>query len=106
MVVGDNKPFIAALITLDPDSLKTWATNNKKAGATAAELSKDPALMDVIQAAVDEANKVVSRAESIRKFTILPQDFTIADGQLTAKLSVKRHVINQQFAQEIADLFG
>ena len=106
MVVGDNKPFIAALITLDPDSLKTWATNNKKAGATLAELSKDPALIDVIQAAVDEANKVVSRAESIRKFTILPQDFTIADGQLTAKLSVKRHVINQQFAQEIADLFG
>ena len=106
MVVGNNKPFIAALITLDPDSLKTWATNNKKAGATAADLAKDPALIDVIQAAVDEANKVVSRAESIRKFTILPQDFTIADGQLTAKLSVKRHVINQQFAQEIADLFG
>ena len=106
MVVGDNKPFIAALITLDPDSLKTWATNNKKAGATAVDLAKDPALIDVIQAAVDEANKVVSRAESIRKFTILPQDFTIADGQLTAKLSVKRHVINQQFAQEIADLFG
>jgi len=106
MVVGDNKPFIAALITLDPDSLKSWARSNKKAVGSVAELSKDPALIDVIQAAVDEANKVVSRAESIRKFTILPIDFTIADGQLTAKLSVKRHVVNQQFAREIADLFG
>jgi len=106
MVVGDNKPFIAALITLDPDSVKSWATSNKKASTAVADLTTDPALIDVIQAAVDEANKVVSRAESIRKFTILPQDFTIADGQLTAKLSVKRHVVNQQFAQEIADLFG
>ena len=105
MVVGDNKPFIAALITLDPDSIKSWSKSNKKASASLAELTKDPALIDVIQTAVDEANKVVSRAESIRKFSILPQDFTIADGQLTAKLSVKCHVVNQQFAQEIADLF-
>ena len=106
MVVGDNQPFIAALITLDPDSIKSWVKSNKKAGAAIADLTTDPALIDVIQTAVDEANKAVSRAESIRKFTILPQDFTIADGQLTAKLSVKRHVVNQQFAQEIADLFG
>ncbi len=105
MVVGDNKPYIAALITLDPDSTKSWAKSNKKVGATISDLTKDSTLTDVIQTAVDEANKAVSRAESIRKFTILPQDFTIADGQLTAKLSVKRHVINQQFAQEIADLF-
>ena len=106
MVVGDNKPFIAALITLDPDSIKLWAKNNKKAGATLAELTTDSTLIDVIQTAVDEANKVVSRAESIRKFTILPIDFTCEGGQLTAKLSVKRHVVNQQFAQEIADLFA
>lgn len=106
MVVGDNKPFIAALITIDPDAIKSWATINKKSGATVAELTKDSTLNDVIQTAVDEANKAVSRAESIRKFTILPVDFTIADGQLTAKLSVKRHVVNQQFSKEIADLFG
>jgi long-chain acyl-CoA synthetase len=60
----------------------------------------------VIQSAVDETNKAVSRAESIRKFTILPVDFTIAGGQLTAKLSVKRHVVGQQFAREIDDLFA
>ena len=106
MVVGDNKPFIAALITLDPDSIKPWAVANKKEGASIAELAKDPTLLAVIQTAVDETNKAVSRAESIRKFTVLPVDFTIAGGQLTAKLSVKRHVVAQQFAREIDELFS
>jgi long-chain acyl-CoA synthetase len=106
MVVGDNKPFIAALITLDPDSIKPWAVANKKESASIAELAKDPTLLAVIQTAVDETNKAVSRAESIRKFTVLPVDFTIAGGQLTAKLSVKRHVVAQQFAREIDELFS
>ena len=106
MVVGDNKPFIAALITLDPDAIKPWASANKKEGATIVDLTKDPTLLAVIQTAVDEANKAVSRAESIRKFTVLPVDFTIPGGQLTAKLSVKRHVVAQQFAPEIDELFA
>jgi len=106
MVVGDNKPYIAAVITLDPDALRGWAITNKKGDVSVAALTNDSALLDVIQTAVDDANKAVSRAESIRKFTILPVDFTVAGGQLTAKLSVKRHVVNQQFAQEIADLFA
>ena len=80
--------------------------SNKKEGASIAELAKDPALLAVIQTAVDETNKAVSRAESIRKFTVLPVDFTIAGGQLTAKLSVKRHVVGQQFAREIDELFA
>ena len=105
MVVGDNKPFIAALITLDPETIKPWQVANKKESASILDLTKDPDLIAVIQTAVDEANKAVSRAESIRKFTILPVDFTIAGGQLTAKLSVKRHVVSQQFAKEIAELF-
>ena len=106
MVVGDNQPFIASLITIDQDALKTWVTANKKEGASLADLTNDPDLVSVIQTAVDEANKAVSRAESIRKFTILPTDFTIAGGQLTAKLSLKRHVIGKEFAAEIAALFA
>lgn len=106
MVVGDNKPFIAALITLDLDSLKPWVAIHKKEWTSVAELAKDPDLIAVIQTAVDEANKAVSRAESIRKFTILPTDFTIAGGQLTAKLSIKRHVIAQEFASDIAALYA
>ena len=106
IVVGDNQPYIAALVTIDPESIKGWITANKKDGATLAELTKDPDLIAVIQTAVDEANKAVSRAESIRKFTILPVDFTIAGGHLTAKLSVKRHVVQKEFAAEIAELFA
>ena len=94
------------MITLDPDSIKPWAVANKKEGASIAELAKDPTLLAVIQTAVDETNKAVSRAESIRKFTVLPIDFTIAGGQLTAKLSVKRHVVAQEFAREIDALFA
>ena len=106
LVVGDNKPFIAALVTLDADALKGWIVANKKDGATIAELANDPTLIAVIQTAIDEANKAVSRAESIRKFTILPTDFTVAGGQLTAKMSVKRHVVGQEFAAEIEALFA
>jgi long-chain acyl-CoA synthetase len=106
MVVGDNQPFIAALVTIDPDALKAWVANNKKDGASINDLINDPDLIAVVQTAVDEANKAVSKAESIRKFTILPVDFTIAGGHLTAKLSVKRHVVAKEFAQEIDALFS
>jgi len=106
MVVGDNQPFIAALVTLDPDALKAWVANNKKDGAAIGDLVNDPDLIAVIQTAVDEANKAVSKAESIRKFTLLPTDFTIAGGHLTAKLSVKRHVVAKEFAKEIDALFA
>jgi long-chain acyl-CoA synthetase len=105
MVVGDNQPFIAALVTLDPDALKAWVANNKKDGASMADLVNDPDLIAVVQTAVDDANKAVSKAESIRKFTLLPTDFTIAGGHLTAKLSVKRHVVAKEFAKEIEALF-
>jgi len=106
MVVGDNKPFIAALITIDADMSKGWIAAHKKDGATIESLRHDPDLIAVIQTAVDEANKAVSKAESIRKFTILGEDFTIAGGHLTAKLSVKRHVVAAEFAKEIDELYA
>jgi long-chain acyl-CoA synthetase len=105
VVVGDARPFIGALITIDQESLKPWIAANKKEGASMADLAVDPQLISVIQTAVDEANKAVSKAESIRKFRILTKDFTIAGGQLTAKLSVKRHVVAQEFASEIEALY-
>ena len=105
MVVGDNQPFIASLVTIDQDMLKGWIAANAKTGATISTLINDPDLIAVIQTAVDESNKAVSKAESIRKFTILADDFTIAGGELTAKLSLKRHVIAERYASEIAELF-
>ena len=106
MVVGDNQPFIASLITIDQDMLKGWIASTKKTGATLETLVNDSDLQAVIQTAVDEANKAVSKAESIRKFTILAKDFTIANGELTAKLSLKRHVIAEHYSNEIAALFA
>ena len=105
VVVGDNKPFIAVLITLDPEALPIWAHAQGKSGLSPAELRKDPQLLASIQAAVDEANKAVSKAESIRKFVILENDLTIASGHLTPKLSIKRNVVIADFAKQIEELY-
>jgi long-chain acyl-CoA synthetase len=106
MVVGDNRPFIAALITLDPEPLEHWKKQHgKPAGATPADLATDPDLLAELQAAVDDANKAVSRAESIRKFVILPVDFTTDNGYITPSLKVKRAVVAKDFAAEIEKLY-
>ncbi len=107
IVVGDNRPFIACLITLDVESLDHWKKQHGKPdGATAADLAADPELMSELQAAVDDANKAVSRAESIRKFRILAADFTEASGHLTPSLKVKRGIVSKDYAQEIDALYG
>jgi len=107
MVVGDGRPFVACLITLDPEALEFWkGQHGKSADASPAELADDPELLSEIQAAVDEANKAVSRAESIRKFHILGTDFTEASGHLTPSLKVKRSVVSKDFAAEIEKLYS
>jgi long-chain acyl-CoA synthetase len=106
MVVGDNRPFIACLITLDPEALDHWKRQHgKSADATAADLANDPDLLAEIQAAVDDANKAVSRAESIRKFTILPVDFTTDNDYITPSLKVKRALVARDFAADIEALY-
>jgi long-chain acyl-CoA synthetase len=107
MVVGDNKPYIAALVTLDPESLEQWkADHGKPAERTLAELRNDPDLVAEIQAAIDDANQAVSRAESIRKFEILSDDFTEGGGQLTPTLKVRRHVVLKQYADDVERLYS
>jgi long-chain acyl-CoA synthetase len=106
VVVGDAKPFIGALITIDQDALAIWASTQGKNGATLETLRSDPALVVAIQGAVDEANKAVSKAEAIRKFSILPVDLTIASGHLTPKMSIKRNVVIQDFAAEIEAIYS
>jgi long-chain acyl-CoA synthetase len=106
MVVGDQQPFIGALVTIDPEALPGWCERNgKPAGSSAAELVDDPELRGEIAAAVEEANKAVSRAEQIRKFRILPVDFTEAGGELTPTLKVKRAVVAKTFADDIAAIY-
>jgi long-chain acyl-CoA synthetase len=106
MVVGDNRPFIACLITLDPETLDHWKQQHgKPAGATAADLASDSDLLADLQSAVDEANLAVSRAESIRKFRVLPDDFTVENGYLTPSLKVKRALVAKDFAADIEALY-
>jgi long-chain acyl-CoA synthetase len=94
VVVGDRKPFIGALITLDPDMLAVWLNNNKEdAGLSLAQAAVNKVVLAEVQSAVDEANARVSRAESIRKFVVLPIELTEDDGYLTPKMSIKRDVI-------------
>jgi long-chain acyl-CoA synthetase len=107
MVVGDKQPFIAALITLDAEVLPAWcADHGKPAGISVADLIDDESLRAEVQDAVDDANKTVSRAETIRKFHILPVDFTEAGGQLTPSLKLKRAVVAKEFAAEIDSLYS
>jgi long-chain acyl-CoA synthetase len=107
VVVGDQKPFIAALFTLDPEMLPVWLNNNAEdAGMSIAQAAKNPKVLAEIQKSVDRANSKVSRAESIRKFIVLPTQFTEASGHLTPKLSIKRDVIFRDFALEIESMYG
>jgi long-chain acyl-CoA synthetase len=104
MVVGDNRNFISALITIDPDAFEFWRAQHDRTG-TIADLVDDPDLRAAVQEAVDDANKAVSRAESVRKFTILPEDFSEEGGQMTASLKIKRHVVAKQYAAQIDALY-
>jgi len=107
MVVGDGRPFVGVLVTIDEEAFGHWkARLGKPAGATVADLRDDPELNAEVQAAVDDANKAVSRAESIRKFRILDGDFTQEQGHLSAKLGIKRAVLAKEFAADIEALYS
>lgn len=104
IVVGDGQPFIAALITIDRESLPAWAEARGKTGSFAS-LLEDADLRAEIEAAVEEANKAVSKAESIRKFTILPDEWTEEGGQLTPSLKIRRNVVMREFKEDVAALY-
>jgi long-chain acyl-CoA synthetase len=106
MMVGDAKPFIGALITIDPEAFGAWKErNHKPADASVSDLATDPDLVAEVDAAVKQANLAVSHAESIRKFRILPVDFTEDTGELTPTLKVKRNVVAEKFASDIESIY-
>jgi long-chain acyl-CoA synthetase len=107
MVVGDNQPFIGALITIDPDAFGGWKQRNGKSpSASVGDLVNDPELRAEVDLAVKQANQAVSHAESIRKFRILPVDFTEHTGELTPTLKVKRKVVAEKFAGDIDAIYA
>lgn len=106
VVVGDQKPFISALVTLDSEMLPTWLSNNDEdSSMSLADAAQHPKVIAEVQRAVDAANSRVSRAESVRKFTILATEFSEASGHLTPKMSIKRHVITADFADVIEGMY-
>jgi len=105
IVVGDRRPYVACLVTLDEQMLATWSQNNGRTVTDLAAAVKDPVVRQEIQHAVDEANTAVSRAESIRRFTILDTDLTEADGHLTPKQSLRRSAVLRDFAVQVDDLY-
>lgn len=106
VVVGDQKPFIAALVTLDPEMLRVWLNNNgEDADMSLEDAAENPKVIAEVQKAVDAANALVSRAESIRKFVILPTEFTEASGHLTPKMSIKRGPILKDHAGIIEAMY-
>ncbi|MFD3629182.1 AMP-dependent synthetase/ligase [Streptomyces sp. NPDC058698] len=107
LVVGDNRPFVAALITLDPESVAHWlSVRGLPAGTPVSELVRDPRMRAEVQKAVDHANEAVSRAESIRAFTLIEGEFTEENGLLTPSLKVKRQAAQEAYAAEIAALYS
>lgn len=106
MVVGDGKPFIAALVTLDEEMLPGWASNTGLGGLTVEQARTNPQVLEEIQHAVDDANKAVSKAESIRKFSVLEEDFTEENGTLTPSMKLKRNIVMRDYEEEIEALYG
>ncbi|MFF7974566.1 AMP-binding protein [Streptomyces sp. NPDC007905] len=105
MLVGDGRPYVAALITLDPDGINHWRQMNGKHPVPPELLKGDAELTAVLQRALDEANKLVSRPESIRRFAVLPVDFTEEAGHLTPSMKLRREQIMRDFAPEVEGLY-
>ncbi|MDN3271356.1 AMP-dependent synthetase/ligase [Streptomyces sp. MA15] len=107
LVVGDNRPFVAALITLDPETVAHWlSVRGMPADTPMSEVIRDPRMRADVQKAVDYANEAVSRAESIRAFTLVEGEFTEENGLLTPSLKVKRQAAQEAYAKEIAALYA
>jgi long-chain acyl-CoA synthetase len=105
MVVGDRQPYIAALITLDPDALPAWAAE-RGLPVEMERLAGEERVRELIQAVVDGVNADRSRYEQIKRFTILPRDFTMDDDELTPTLKLKRRVVTKHFGGELEELYA
>ncbi|MDG6101895.1 long-chain fatty acid--CoA ligase [Dactylosporangium aurantiacum] len=106
VLVGDGRPYVAALVTIDPQAWTRWRSAHGRPGASLAELRHSPELRSEIQPALKQANRAVSKAEQVKTFRILPRELTEADGELTPTLKVKRNVVAERYAADIDALYG
>ena len=107
VVIGDNKPFVACLISLDGEMLPIWlGTHGLSKKMTIAEAASHPTVMAEVQGAIDRVNRTVSKAEAIKKFVILDTELTEATGHVTPSMKIKRNVVTNDFAKQIAEIYG
>ena len=106
VVVGDDRPFVGALVTLDPEMLPLWLSGHGKPSMTVRQAAADPFVREHLDRAVERANEAVSRAESIRTYVVLDGDFTVDNGYLTPSLKVKRHLVLADFAADVDRIYG
>ena len=104
--MGDGKPFVSALVTLDPEGVDNWRSERGLPALAAGDAVSDPEILAAVQEAVDHANLLVSKAESIRSFAILPVEWTVEGGQLTPSLKLKRSVVMKEFAGEVEKIYA
>ncbi len=105
VLVGENRPFIAAMVSLDPEELVLWAKAKGLGSMSLAEAAANPQVIQEVQSYLDLANSTVSKAESIRKFVVLPVEFTEESGHLTSTLKLKRQDVLRDFAQRADELY-
>ncbi|MDH4159923.1 MAG: AMP-dependent synthetase/ligase [Actinomycetota bacterium] len=106
LVVGDGRPFVAALITLDDAAVAQWCEDTGRPAVATRELLVDPDLLALVQEAVDDANRSVSQAEAVRRFRLLADDFTEEGGELTPTMKVRRHVVESRYAADVESLYA
>jgi long-chain acyl-CoA synthetase len=105
LVVGDARPYVSALVTLDPVETAHWAADNAVEGDLAA-LAANSSIHELVQGVVDEVNRDRSRFEQIKRFAILPRDFTMEEGEVTPTLKLRRRAVQEHFADEIEALYA
>lgn len=105
VAVGDGRKYISALLTMDRDNLAKWATRHGKEGMEYSELTQLPELRETIQRYIDEANAKLERWETVKKFAILPQEFSVDDGGVTPNMKIRRAAVTQRFADVVAGLY-
>jgi long-chain acyl-CoA synthetase len=106
LVVGDGRPSIGALITLDAESVEAWLAAQNRGGTPVAALTEDPALLAELRTVVDTANATVSAAEQIARFRVLPVDLTEEAGHLTPTLKIRRAAVMKEFGNEVDALYA
>jgi long-chain acyl-CoA synthetase len=105
MVHGEGRRYVSALITLDPEAIEGWASEHGKAGTPAAELAESSEVREMLEGYVATANQKLERWETIKRFEVLPAEFTVEEGEVTPSLKVRRRVVEQKYAERLDAMY-